>query len=316
MRAPLCEDLDSLDADIAFLGAPFDESSPIFPGMRYAPRRAREMSLKFAPRGTPKRGLFNPETETVILEREIVGNRIADCGDVDVLYTRMDLSAEKLKSAVSKIISKRAFPIVFGGDDSVALPVVQAFSASTAFAEQPLDIVAIDAHLDFTNNMLGITHSGMNQFRRISELPNVERIYHVGIRGIRSSKTVFREALDRGNTIVTASQIKKKGVEEAFAPLFQGTKRNVYVNLDIDGLDPTIAPGCSGTEPGGLLYHEISRILEIVASRTRVVGFGVNEINPLIDVNNITSQLAVQLTLELLGALTQTEAWAAHRSAP
>jgi agmatinase len=306
--------LDALDADIAFLGAPFDESSPIFPGMRYAPRRAREMSLKFAPRGTPKRGLFNPETQSVLLEREIVNNRIVDCGDVDVLYTRMDLSAQKLQSSVSKIITKKAFPVVFGGDDSVALPIVRAFSDSTIFRAQPLDIIAIDAHLDFTNNMLGITHSGMNQFRRISELPNVEKIYHVGIRGIRSSKKVYHEALDRGNTILTAAQIKREGVDQAFAPLFQGTKRNTYVNLDIDGLDPTIAPGCSGTEPGGLLYHEISRIIAIVASRTNVVGFGVNEINPLIDINNITSQLAVQLTLELLGALTGTAEWSAQRS--
>src|SRR6266705_3762965 len=86
LRAPICDDLARLDADIAILGAPSDEGSPFMPGSRFGARSIREHSLRFV---TDGRGYYDPEARKQYLEREMLVGRIADVGDADILPTNV-----------------------------------------------------------------------------------------------------------------------------------------------------------------------------------------------------------------------------------
>ena len=78
---------------------------------------------------------------------------------------------------------------------------------------------------------------------------------------------------------------------------------NCFVTIDIDGLDPSIAPGTGSPTVDGLLYHEVRALLQGVAKRARVVGFDLVEVNPMVDLAGQTSLLASTLVLEFLGAV-------------
>ncbi len=305
---PIWEDLETLDGDVAVLGVPYDEGCSYRPGIRFAPRRIREMSLRYAARGTSPRGHYDIETGQVLLEEEVRRKRLWDCGDVDIVYTKPDETFANITKAVAAIRSRGAFPVVLGGDHSISFPVVRALT------ESPIDIVQIDAHLDFADNVAGVTHAGMNPLRRISELPTFRKVVSVGIRGLRNSKADHELMLAMGNVVITASEIRRLGARrciEGALPL-----GNTYVTVDIDGLDPSVAPGCSGSEPGGLSYLETKEVLStVVEHATSLIGFDLNEVNPMIDLGDMTSGVAAQLALEFLGMASSAKSWSYRKAA-
>jgi agmatinase len=298
-RFPVCLDLAKLDADFAVLGIPFDEGVPQLPGQRLAPRRIRELSMKFSQRGGKTAGIFHCESGRLLLEQEFANNRLVDCGDVDIVYTKPTETFANITRAVRAILKVGAIPVIFGGDHSITFPVVQAFTDS------PLDIVVIDAHLDFVDEIRGIRTASMNPIRRVSELRNVRHIIQVGLRGLRNSAKEWEEAKARGNMLVTAEELHRKGVGEVLAALPE--LGSTYLTTDIDGFDATVSPGCTGAEPGGLTYPETMELFRGIIKRGNVVGFDINEVNPQIDVgSDQTSVLAVHLALELMGEISES----------
>jgi agmatinase len=95
--------------------------------------------------------------------------------------------------------------------------------------------------------------------------------------------------------------VRQRGVEALAEALPRDT--NVYVTFDIDAMDPGIAPGTGTPEVGGLQYEEVRRILELVCTRNRIVGFDLVEVSPGFDPSQITALLAVQILVEAIGFL-------------
>jgi agmatinase len=124
---------------------------------------------------------------------------------------------------------------------------------------------------------------------------------HLGIRDVRTSDDQIRDAEAAGANVFTRQQIREFGVKgtlERFPKL-----GNVYVTIDIDGLDPSIAPGTGSPTVDGLLYHEVRELLQGVSKMGKVVGFDLVEVNPMVDHYGQTSLLASTLILEFLGAI-------------
>jgi agmatinase len=104
LRTPVCANFDELDADIAILGVPSDEGSPWKPGARFAPRKIRELSVKYAGYGPVQNqgGYYDIEEDRRFLEHEFVNRRIADCGDSDIIYTNVEQTFENITGDVRK----------------------------------------------------------------------------------------------------------------------------------------------------------------------------------------------------------------------
>jgi agmatinase len=266
------------------------------------------MSLRFAfPRGG-KTGYFDIETGRTILEEQIKNRRIWDCGDIDIIYTKPMETFENATNDVAAILSKGALPVVFGGDHAISFPIIR------AYGNDPIDIVMVDGHLDYTDNNLGVTHANGMPFRRASELPNVRKIVHLGIRGIRNTRENYDAAKKRGNFIFTAREIRRRGMVECLKEV--GDLQNVYYSIDTDGIDPGIAPGCNGHENGGLDYFEMLDSFEYICQKSTVIGFDMAEVCPYLDVGDMTSSLAAMLALQFLGFATASPTWKKRKLIP
>ena len=288
MRADLCLDLDQLNAQAAVFGVPTDEGSPFMPGARFAPRAIREHSMRFAPTG-----FFDVETQRHYLPDEVTAGAIVDVGDVDVLPTNTEKTAENITAMVRAIRKRGATPVGIGGDHAVSFPIICAF-------DEPIHVVQFDAHLDYAPVSPDLKHTNGQPFRHIGALPHVVQTVQIGIRSLRVRPVEFRDADEHGNRIVTMQAFRRQSPADVAALVPAGAK--CYVSIDIDALDMSLTPGCVSAEPNGLLYHELRDTLVELAKRADIVGFDLVEVNPPLDVGTgVTSYLAAHTMVEFLG---------------
>lgn len=290
LGAPYVTDLDQLKADFAVLGVPFDEGTWGQPGERYGPRDLRESSQEYNHDLTE--GFYYIDGDRTVLK----GKRWADVGDVLLYPTVPAQTNDKITAAVKKILEKKAFPIVLGGDHSITFPVLRAVDAALG---KEVTLVHFDAHLDTWNGEPGnLDHASW--VKRAAQLPGVKKIVQIGMRGLANDPEAVGNARKIHSSIVTSEQIHAKGVAWALAQI--PASENIYISLDVDVMDPSLAPGTGTLEPDGLNFRELDELLQGVAGKGKLVGFDVVEVNPYRDPSGRTAQTAVRLMIDLLGA--------------
>ena len=301
LRADFCANLDNLDADIAVMGAPFDEGSPFMPGSRFGPRVIREHSLRF---GTE--GYYDQDADKTFLQYELANNRIADTGDADVWITDVEGSFQRITDMTRKILDAGAMPVILGGDHAITFPVVRAYT-------EPLHVLHFDAHIDYSPFMHGFEYTNMHAFRHIYHMPHVLSLTQIGIRSLRNTREVVEDSRNDGNRVIGMTEFREMG-PDGIAEIVPRDAR-VYVSIDIDVLDLPLVPGCVSAEPNGASYAELRDSLVAVAQHTDVVGFDLVEVNPQLDVGTgATSYLAAHTILEFLGWICDQPRWIArHR---
>src|SRR5690606_25842257 len=221
--------------------------------------------------------------------------RIVDIGDADIVHTDTAKSHANTEMAVRKILEKGALPVVLGGDHAVNIPCVRAFSN-----HGPIHIVQIDAHLDFVDVRHGVREGHGNPMRRAAEQAHVSGLTQIGIRNVSSTaRDGYEDARQRGPTILSVRQARRPGAEGVLAAIPPGAR--YYVTIDIDGFDPSIAPGTGTPSHGGFLYYEVMEILQGLARRGDVVGIDLVEVAPAYDPSGVTGFLAAQVLLNFLG---------------
>lgn len=288
-KAPYVEDLATLDAEVGILGVPTDAAAGMRPGCRQAPRAIRDASTRFGFLGRPgSDGYFDVNQNRRFLDDV----RIADCGDADVVYYDAGRNGEVIEAGVRSILDRGALPVVIGGDHSISYPVIRAFDRA-----DPLTIVLFDAHLDYRDSVLGLKFTNNSPFRRAQELPFVQTIITIGVRGIKSTDRELREARERGNLVFTNYEVFDHGPGGILDRL-PAEIGNYYVSIDIDALDPPIAPGTESPEAEGLSYTHVKRILQGLPRRGTMVGLDLVEVNPYLDHAELTQHMAAQLLIE------------------
>ena len=297
---PVCNNIDELSANIAFLGLPYDGGGEQFcrANTKFAPKAMREARSIFVYTdpvlGTSANGWFNIDTGEWLLK----GVTMADCGNVNI---RPDLNNERnferATAAVRKLLGRGAVPLVIGGDHTISYPVVRAFDKYA-----PLDIVHFDAHIDFLNQRGGSNMFNACPIRRISELPFIRNITTIGVRcpALPNSKEMYDSALKRGVKLITADMFRKMGAKKVVESIPEA--KNLYVTFDIDVLDPSVAPGQSFPQPGGLTYLEMRDSLLGVAKKGKLVGVDLVCVSPVNDCSQMTTHAAAELLLNLLSA--------------
>ena len=288
-KRPYVADWDSIDADVAVLGAPYDFGTQFRPGARFGPRAVREASTLFS---FGHGGAYDHEDDCTYLGEDV---RIVDIGDADIIHTDTTQSHANIAKGVNAILDAGALPVVIGGDHSINIPCIDAFAG-----RGDIHIFQIDAHLDFVDERHGVRNGHGNPMRRAAEKPYVTGLTQVGIRNVSSTaKEGYDDARAMGSDIISVRQMRTFGPQAVIDRIPKGA--NVYVTIDIDGFCPSIAPGTGTPSHGGFLYYDVLEMLQALSKRNKVVGIDLVEVAPDYDHTGGTAILAAQVLLNFLG---------------
>ncbi|PJE25647.1 agmatinase [Pseudooceanicola antarcticus] len=289
-KYPLVEDWNAIDADVAVMGAPFDAGTQWRAGARMGPRGVREASTLFS---FGHAGAYDHEDDVTYLDPARVS--IVDIGDADIIHTDTLRSHENIEYGVRRILASGALPVVIGGDHSVNIPCINAFEG-----QEPFHLVQIDAHLDFVDERHGVRYGHGNPMRRAAEKSYVTGLTQLGIRNVSStSREGYEDARAMGSDILSVRQARTLGTEALLRRIPEGER--IYLTIDIDAFDPSIAPGTGTPSHGGFLYYEVLELLDGIARRNEVVGIDLVEVAPDYDPTGSTSILAAQVLMNLIG---------------
>jgi agmatinase len=218
-----------------------------------------------------------------------------DWGNLDYSETDFTANRETITHRVSQVLDAGALPLVLGGDDSVPIPVLQAYRE-----HGPLTILQFDAHIDWRDDVGGETMGLSSNMRRASEMGWVENIIQVGARGIGSARPRDRQdALDWGVKFFPMREVARNGIE----PVLAAIPKNciLYIALDIDAMDPAVVPAVIGPAPGGFSYWQMLEILEAAAQRARIAGFNLVELMPGADIGGRGALVAARIVAMIMG---------------
>ncbi len=218
-----------------------------------------------------------------------------------------------IADAVEKTLRDGAYPVVIGGDHSMAIGAI----AGVARVNGPQGVIWIDAHPDLntpatspTGNVHGMSMAAalgaMSDLFPVSEFPtpsaDVKRLVFIALRDVDPGER--RLIFDRNIQCFTMSDIDRLGmaevVERSIEIAGQGPG-SVHVSFDIDSLDPSLAPGTGTPVRGGITYREAHLAMELIWRSGIANSLELSEVNPLLDDHNMTARLATELICSALG---------------
>lgn len=284
-RLPVSPDAQGLD--IAIVGVPLDCGTSNRAGSRYGPRQIRAESVLVRPYGMATRAA------------PFDSFQIADTGDVALNTYSLEKSVAIIEQHFDAVLATGAKTLSMGGDHTITLPILRAL----ARVHGPLALVHVDAHADMNDHMFGepVTHGTI--FRRAIEegLIDPTAMVQIGLRATGYAADDFDWASDRGVRVVPAEDCWYQSLQPLMAEVREqiGPDRPVYLSFDIDGLDPSVAPGTGTPEPAGL---SASQGLEVIRGvyGLNLVGADLVEVSPPYDTTGNTALLGANLLFEML----------------
>ena len=268
--------MDAATGSIALLGIPWDANSSHLFGCALGPS---------AMRAALHSGSGNHSNEASV---DVVP-LLDDLGDVDLENLPGSVAdADAITAAIAEQLAADRPVVAVGGDHAITYPILRAFR--DAFAGD-LTVVHVDAHPDLYHDLDGNPLSHASPFARALEDRCMSALVQLGI---RTATPHQREQAARwGVEMVGARELDRFDPSQLDGP--------IYVSIDLDGLDPSIAPGVSHHEPGGLTVREVLDLLESLPGP--IVGADVVELNPTRDLVDMTAMVAAKLVKELAGAI-------------
>jgi agmatinase len=298
MNLPWITDPDELRrraVDVAIVGAPFDDAVSHRPGARFGPRAIREAQYTSG-------GIHSLQLEVDAFDELTV----VDAGDANLVPSWIERGHAMIYRKVREVAATGAIPIILGGDHSITWP------AATAISEvrRPgsIGIVHFDAHADTANDGFGVLASHGTPMRRLIESGAVKgkNFVQVGLRGYWPPVETFAWMQEQGLRWHFMREIEERGAEaviaDAIAEALDGPDY-IYLSLDIDVIDPGMAPGTGTPEPGGMLTREVLRAVRQIVLATELAGMDIVEVSPPYDQAETTAMAANRAALEAISAL-------------
>ncbi len=297
-RLPYMPDPDDLARrrpDVAIVGAPFDDAVSHRSGARFGPRAIRE--------ATYSAGNLN-SLQLDVRPFEVLD--VVDAGDANIVPAWLDRGHALIYRKVRDVARSGAVPIVLGGDHSVSWPSVTA--VAEAMHPATVGVLHFDAHADTAPEDWGVLAGHGTPMRRLIEsgAVNGRNFVQVGLRGYWPGPEVFAWMQRQGMRWHFMREIEERGAEavidDAIAEALDGPDL-VYLSIDIDVVDPGMAPGTGTPEPGGLLTRELLRAIRRIVGRVRLAGMDIVEVSPPYDHAEVTAAAAHRCALEAISAL-------------
>ncbi len=287
--APDASAIRSHGADVAFIGFPFDSTQISRTGANYGPRGIREHSSLF---------LTYNATSDIDLSRKF---NMVDCGDIPVIPGDVTRTMAAASGLIGGILDGGAKPFVLGGDHSVTIGGVRAFAKKHA---KP-GLILFDTHFDTADNVGGVLDSHCCPISRAIDAGfDPEHTVLIGISGWLNPRSEMEYAQRHGMTVITLDEIVKNGAEAAgrrAASVLSNTD-NIYLTIDIDALDASIAPGTCVPTAGGMMLREMFAILNEFKA-LNIGAVDIVEVAPSLDPTKITQITAARIILETLAIL-------------
>lgn len=290
-----CTDLSQITASSAFIGAPC--ATPYGSVGAYA--RNGPASLRRAIASlSANAGRHNFDLGGPLFPQ---GTKAAvDCGDLEWSESDFARNRATIRDAVATVVARGVVPLLIGGDDSVPIPMLDAM----ADTNERYTILQIDAHIDWRQEHMGERLGLSSTMRRASEMGHIEKIIQVGARGIGSAHSDdYRDALDWGAKIFTGYDLHRAGLSPALDEIAQGA--NVILCIDIDAMDPSIAPNTIGRAPGGLSYYQMLDLIQGAAAKGRIAAVDFVEILPEVDVDGLGGLTVSRLVAATMGIIAR-----------
>lgn len=262
---------------ISLIGVPLDANSSHLRGAAAGPAALRTALAS---------GSHNSSTEASV---EVLA-QLDDLGDVDIANEPGSIAdADAISDAVSAELARGRQTIVIGGDHSITYPILRGFRRH----HDDLTVVHIDAHPDLYDDLDGNRLSHASPFARALEDGCLRRLVQLGI---RTATPHQREQAERWNVdMLSPRELGRFDLGELVGP--------IYLTIDLDGLDPSVAPGVSHHEPGGLTMREVLDVIDALPGP--LVGADVVELNPTRDLVDMTAMVGAKLVKEVAGAMLQ-----------
>ena len=287
------------------VGAPFDGGTSHRPGCRFGPAAIRTTDYLPHDGRRPHLALgLDPLAELSVV----------DVGDVTMPPGDIEGSIQALERAVGTVAAAGALPVVLGGDHTIALP--DATAVADHVGRGRVSVVHFDAHADTGDTQFGSLYGHGTPMRRLIESGAVrgDRFLQIGLRGYWPGPETLRWMATQHMRSYEMTEIGRRGLDacldEAFAIAVDDCDA-VFLSVDVDVVDPGLAPGTGTPEPGGFSTRQLLDAVRRVAMELPLAGMDVVEVSPPYDSAEVTAYLANRVVLEALAGV----AWRRRRPA-
>ena len=288
------------DTEFVIFGIPWDYLTSIeAPNSAIAPKKIREVTNDLAL--TTEKGFYIPKLKAV------------DVGDIKVEPSNVDKNLKEIKTFMDSIYQQKSdvIPVMIGGDHFCSLNTIKAVGDHFGKKDE-FGVLIFDAHLDFYDKWDKSVYSHATITHRVYDLQYIsnKNLLVVGTRDIDIPEL---EIANKENIkYFEAYKLIDLGIRRYMENIIEfftnSSITTLYISIDIDALDPSIAPGTGFAIPGGFSYRQMWRILNEVADHFSIIGFDLVEVAPNLDLsNNITCNVAAKLIVEFMSFITVTK---------
>lgn len=300
LGVPRC-DLDDpstfVGADVVIIGAPYDAGTSYRAGARFGPKTIRTTDYLEHDGSRPHLALrVDPLREM----------RVVDAGDILMPGVEGRAGLDALEKAVQTAATAGAIPLVLGGDHTITWPDVTGVARARGWGR--VSVIHFDAHADTGDVQYGSLIGHGLPMRRLIESGACrgDRFLQIGLRGYWPEPPTLKWMADQRMRSFEMHEVVRRGLDavldEAFAIAVDDCD-GVFVSVDLDVVDPGMAPGTGTPEPGGISGRQLLDAVRRIAVSLPVVGVDVVEVAPAYDLAEITSFLANRVVLEMLSGI-------------
>ena len=247
------ENEDIIENSFGIIGVPFDSTTSYHSGSRLGPIVVREASFGFEKYNT----VFNKDLTTPFY----------DFGDVNVVPGNCKKTCEIVEDTVNELLDLNIKPIIIGGEHSASIGAIKALTEKY----EKLTVIHLDAHRDLAFEFIGEKYSHAAVMRRVHEMG--ADLVQIGIRSSSKDEEDFVKSTYNIQTFKNKDVHKHMDAIEYYLVNIDGP---IYISIDMDVVDPSIAPSVGNPTPGGLFISEMETILQTLCHKN-VVGFDVVE---------------------------------------
>ena len=287
------------DADVVIVGAPIDSGTSHRSGAKFGPQAIRGGDYLPHDGARPHLALRIDSMQAM---------KVVDAGDLEMPGRDLVKSLETLAIATEKISRAGAIPLILGGDHSVTSADVAGIARHRGLGK--ISMIHFDAHADTASDENGALVGHGTPMRHLIESGAVrgDRFLQLGLRGYWPSPKTLDWMRDQGMRSYEMTEIHHRGLntvlDESFAILMDGCD-GVFLSVDIDVVDPGMAPGTGTPEPGGMTSRELLEAVRRICLDLPIVGLDIVEVAPAFDHAEITAILANRVVLEALSAIAK-----------